>query len=117
MSKPRARGLGLDLPGEPGLKNALTDVPGVLVGHTTIIDDSQQGYGVGPIRTGVTAILPRGRETRPRPVWAGLLGGPGIARSGHSRQLPQPSGTRWRKVVIAHDLHWRRLQGDRTCRR
>jgi D-aminopeptidase len=71
MSKPRARGLGLDLPGEPGLKNALTDVPGVLVGHTTIIDDSQQGYGVGPIRTGVTAILPRGRETRPRPVWAG----------------------------------------------
>jgi hypothetical protein len=61
----------LDLPGEPGPKNALTDVPGVLVGHTTIIDDSKEGYGAGPIRTGVTAILPRGRESHPRPVWAG----------------------------------------------
>jgi len=71
MSKPRARDLGLDFPGEPGPKNALTDVPGVLVGHTTLIDDSKDGYGVGPVRTGVTAILPRGRESVPRPVWAG----------------------------------------------
>ena len=71
MTKPRARDLGLDFPGEPGSKNALADVPGVLVGHTTLIDDSKNGYGVGPVRTGVTAILPRGRESVPRPVWAG----------------------------------------------
>ncbi len=71
MTKPRARDLGLDFPGEPGRKNALTDLPGVLVGHTSLIDDSKEGYGVGPIRTGVTAILPRGREAVPKPVWAG----------------------------------------------
>ncbi len=61
MTNPRARDLGLDFPGEPGPKNALTDIPGVLVGHTTLIDDATTGYGRGPVRTGVTAILPRGR--------------------------------------------------------
>ncbi len=71
MTKPRARDLGLDFPGEPGPKNAFTDLPGVLVGHTTLIDGSKEGYGVGPIRTGMTAILPRGREAVPKPVWAG----------------------------------------------
>jgi D-aminopeptidase len=71
MTKPRARDLGLDFPGQPGPKNALTDIPGVLVGHTTLIDDSETGYGKGPVRTGVTAILPRGRQTTPKPVWAG----------------------------------------------
>lgn len=71
MTKPRARDLGLDFPGEPGPENALTDVPGVLVGHTTLIDDRRSAYGEGPVRTGVTAILPRGRQTTPRPVWAG----------------------------------------------
>ena len=69
MSPPRARDLGLDFPGEPGLHNALTDVPGVLVGHETLIDDSTSG-GRRPVRTGVTAILPRGRDPVPRPVWA-----------------------------------------------
>ena len=49
MTKPRARDLGLDFPGEPGPKNAFTDLPGVLVGHTTLIDGSKEGYGVGPI--------------------------------------------------------------------
>jgi D-aminopeptidase len=70
MTKPRARDLGLDFPGEPGPKNALTDIPGVLVGHTTLIDEAPGGGG-GPVRTGVTAILPRGRQTTPKPVWAG----------------------------------------------
>ncbi len=46
MTKPRARDLGLDFPGEPGPKNAFTDLPGVLVGHTTLIDGSKEGYGV-----------------------------------------------------------------------
>jgi len=61
---PNARALGIPLQGEPGLNNAITDVVGVEVGHTTIIEG--QGpliVGEGPIRTGVTAILPRGRES------------------------------------------------------
>jgi D-aminopeptidase len=66
MAKPRARDLGLEFPGTPGLHNALTDVPGVLVGYTTLIDES-----AGPVRTGVTAILPFGHDLVPRPVWAG----------------------------------------------
>jgi D-aminopeptidase len=49
----------------PGPNNALTDVPGVLVGYTTLIDDDAR------IRTGVTAILPYGHDPVPRPVWAG----------------------------------------------
>ena len=65
MAKPRARDLGLDFPGTPGPANALTDVPGVLVGYTTLIDNEAQ------IRTGVTAILPYGHDAVPRPVWAG----------------------------------------------
>ena len=68
--KPRARDLGLDFPGEAGPKNALTDVAGVLVGHETLIDELR-GPGALPVRTGVTAILPRGREPVPKPVWAG----------------------------------------------
>ena len=69
MAKPRARDLGLDFPGEPGPKNALTDIPGVLVGHTTLIDDTRSGYRQGPVRSGVTAILPRGHAATPKPVW------------------------------------------------
>ena len=65
MAKPRARDLGLDFPGTPGPGNALTDVPGVLVGYTTLIDDDAR------IRTGVTAILPYGHDPALRPVWAG----------------------------------------------
>jgi D-aminopeptidase len=59
--KPRARDLGVPFDGEPGPLNALTDVPGVAVGHVTLIRGSPPGaVGQGPVRTGVTAILPRG---------------------------------------------------------
>jgi D-aminopeptidase len=64
MAKPRARDLGLDFPGIPGPFNALTDVPGVLIGYTTLIREPS-------VRTGVTAILPRGDDKTPKPVWAG----------------------------------------------
>ena len=64
-AKPRARDLGLPFPGEPGPLNAITDVPGVHVGFTTLTDPARN------IRTGVTAIVPRGGKTEPRPVWAG----------------------------------------------
>jgi L-aminopeptidase/D-esterase-like protein len=61
---PDARALGVRLQGEPGPNNAITDVAGVEVGHTTIIEgEGQLIVGQGPIRTGVTAILPRGRES------------------------------------------------------
>jgi L-aminopeptidase/D-esterase-like protein len=64
--KPRARSLGIPLDGTPGRWNAITDVPGVQVGYTTLI----QGESV---RTGVTAIHPRGRDAAGDPVAAGFF--------------------------------------------
>ena len=73
MAKPRARELGLPFDGEPGAANAITDVSGVLVGCATIIEgDGPLEVGRGPVRTGVTAILPRGRSTEMVPVRAGF---------------------------------------------
>jgi D-aminopeptidase len=70
--RPRARALGIPLDGETGGSNAITDVPGVLVGYTTLIEGSGPLIvGGGPIRTGVTAILPRGRDGAARAVHAG----------------------------------------------
>lgn len=70
--RPRARGLGIPLPGQPGPLNAITDVPGVEVGVTTLIDgDGALAVGTGPVRTGVTAILPRGRAGVGQPCSAG----------------------------------------------
>lgn len=61
-SKPRARELGFPFDGESGPFNSITDVPGVEVGHTTLIaGEGKLVVGQGPVRTGVTAILPRGK--------------------------------------------------------
>ncbi|HEV2177833.1 MAG TPA: P1 family peptidase [Terriglobia bacterium] len=71
QSKPRARDLGVPFDGVPGALDAITDVKGVEVGFTTLI--SGQGklvVGQGPVRTGVTAILPRGKQSSD-PVFAG----------------------------------------------
>jgi D-aminopeptidase len=58
--RPRARDLGIPFDGNPGRLNAITDVEGVLVGHTTLISgDGTLVVGKGPVRTGVTAVLPR----------------------------------------------------------
>jgi len=66
----RARDLGVPFNGTPGPLNAITDVAGVAVGHTTLISGSGKlERGKGPVRTGVTAILPRGRTYDP--VFAG----------------------------------------------
>jgi len=60
---PRARDLGVPFDGTPGQLNAITDVKGVEVGQTTLISGSGPlKIGVGPVRTGVTAILPRGHN-------------------------------------------------------
>jgi D-aminopeptidase len=62
VSTVRARDLGIAFEGSPGPWNAITDVPGLTVGYTTLIEgDGPLVRGTGPVRTGVTAILPRGR--------------------------------------------------------
>jgi L-aminopeptidase/D-esterase-like protein len=67
----RARDLGVPFDGKPGPLNAVTDVAGVEVGHVTIIEgEGALEVGVGPIRTGVTAIHPRGKDSTD-PVFAG----------------------------------------------
>ena len=64
--KPRARDLGVQFEGVPGKFNAITDVKGVEVGHSTIITGSGKNIiGKGPVRTGVTAIFPRGKKFNP----------------------------------------------------
>ncbi|MGB2894044.1 MAG: P1 family peptidase [Albidovulum sp.] len=69
----RARGLGLAVEGTPGPWNAITDVPGVAVGYTTLIEGcGPLVVGKGPVRTGVTAILPRPVEEVQTPVFAGF---------------------------------------------
>lgn len=71
QTKPRARELGVPFDGTPGPFNAITDVKGVEVGHTTLISgEGKLEVGVGPVRTGVTAVLPRGRQSSD-PVFAG----------------------------------------------
>jgi L-aminopeptidase/D-esterase-like protein len=63
--KSRARDLGVPFDGNPGPINAITDVKGIEVGHATLISgEGALKVGVGPVRTGVTAILPRGKESR-----------------------------------------------------
>src|ERR1700719_4700283 len=70
--KPRARDLGVLFEGAPGKFNAITDVQGVLVGHTTLISgEGKLQIGKGPVRTGVTAVLPRGKESMNDAVFAG----------------------------------------------
>ncbi len=71
QTKPRARDLGVPFDGTPGQFNAITDVKGVEVGHTTLISgEGKLQVGVGPVRTGVTAVLPRGKASSD-PVFAG----------------------------------------------
>ena len=63
---PRARDLGVPFEGTPGALNAITDVAGIEVGFTTLISgEGKLVEGKGPIRTGVTAILPRGKTFDP----------------------------------------------------
>ncbi|MVM37785.1 S58 family peptidase [Spirosoma sp. HMF3257] len=64
--KPRARDIGIPFDGTTGKFNAITDVKGVEVGYSTIISgEGKNVLGKGPVRTGVTAILPRGRTNNP----------------------------------------------------
>jgi D-aminopeptidase len=85
--KSRTRDLGVPFDGAPGPFNAITDVPGVLVGQTTLISgDGKLVVGKGPVRTGVTAILPRGKDSMQNPVFAGWF-----AQNGNGEM----TGTTW----------------------
>ena len=75
QTRPRARDLGFPFNGTPGPLNAVTDVAGVEVGHTTLIrGDGPLVVGQGPVRTGVTVVLPRGRAGALKPCFAGYHG-------------------------------------------
>ncbi len=86
QTRPRARDLGVPFDGRPGPLNAITDVAGVEVGHVTLISGSGKlEVGQGPVRTGVTAILPRGKQNAD-PVFAGWF-----AQNGNGEM----TGTTW----------------------
>ena len=125
QTKPRARDLGVPFDGTPGLLNAITDVPGVEVGHVTLISGSGSlVVGKGPVRTGVTAILPRGK-TSGDPVMAGwftlngngemtgttwieesgFLGGPVMITNTHSVGVVHDAVIEW---LVQHrfDFDW-----------
>jgi len=70
----RARDLGVPFEGTTGPLNAITDVAGVEVGYTTIVrGEGKLVVGKGPVRTGVTAIIPRGHDSLNDPVYAGIF--------------------------------------------
>ena len=70
QAKPRAREIGVPFDGTPGPLDAITDVSGIEVGQVTLISgDGKLVVGSGPVRTGVTVILPRGRASTD-PVFA-----------------------------------------------
>jgi len=118
--KPRARDLGIPFDGAPGPLNAITDVAGVTVGHTTLISGSGKLQpGKGPVRTGVTAVLPRGQDSISNPVFAawftqngngemtgttwveesGFLEGPVMITNTHSVGVVRDAVIQWR---VAH---------------
>ncbi|HUI57638.1 MAG TPA: P1 family peptidase [Bryobacteraceae bacterium] len=73
QTKPRARNLGVPFEGVTGPLNAIVDVPGVEVGHKTLISgEGKLQVGVGPVRTGVTAVWPRGKQSSD-PVFGGFF--------------------------------------------
>jgi L-aminopeptidase/D-esterase-like protein len=79
LQRPRARDIGVPFSGKPGPLNAITDVAGIEVGYVTLTSgEGRLVVGEGPVRTGVTAILPRGRNDRRAVFGASFsLNGPG----------------------------------------
>ncbi len=122
--KPRARDLGVPFDGTPGPLDAITDVAGVTVGHTTLISGSGKlQLGKGPVRTGVTAVLPRGADSLSNPVFAGwftqngngemtgttwveesgFLEGPVMITNTHSVGVVRDAVIQWRVAHAAAD--------------
>jgi len=115
QTKPRARDLGIPFDGTPGPHNAITDIAGIEVGVTTLISgDGALKVGVGPVRTGVTAILPRGKASKDQvfagwfsmngngemtgTTWieeAGFLEGPILITNTHSVGVVRDASIKW----------------------
>src|ERR1700730_17591366 len=122
--RPRARHLGIPFEGKPGPLNAITDVAGVEVGHTTIIrGEGKLAVGLGPVRTGVTAILPRGRRDDPA-VFAGwfsqngngeMTGTSWIEESGYLTTPIMITNTHSVGVVRDAVIEWQLREGKRTA--
>ena len=123
--KPRARDLGVPFSGAPGPLNAITDVPGVEVGHVTLISGSGMlAVGTGPVRTGVSAVLPNGKQWKPvfagwfagngfgemtgAPwvVEGGLLGGPVMITNTYSVGVVRDAVNSWFADVLQVDIPW-----------
>ncbi|WP_341350998.1 amino acid permease [Nocardioides convexus] len=102
----RARDHGLPLDGEPGAWNAITDVPGVEVGYTTLVEGSGAlDEGHGPVRTGVTAILPLGREGVGTSCAAGFHS---LNGNGETHRQPLAGGVRQPRPAGRDHQHPRR---------
>lgn len=120
QSRPRARGLGVPFDGTPGPLNAITDVAGVEVGHFTLVE----GSGRASVRTGVTAVFPRGK--RWAPVFAGyfagngfgemtgtpwvqeggVLGGPVMITNTYSVGVVRDAVNSWFAEVLRQEIPW-----------
>src|ERR1019366_106051 len=93
QTKPSARALGVPFAATPGPNNAITDVKGVEVGHTTLISgEGKLEIGKGPVRTGVTAIHPRGKASND----AGFLNGPVMITNTHSVGVVRDAVIAWK---------------------
>ena len=121
-TKPRARDLGFHFDGSPGPLNAITDVSGVQVGHTTLIEGKGKlVQGKGPIRTGVTAILPRGDRSLDDPCFAGwsslngngeMTGTTWVEESGFAEGPIMITNTHSVGIVRDAVISWRASQGS-----
>jgi D-aminopeptidase len=124
IMKPRARQLQIPLSGIPGPWNAITDVTGVEVGHTTLnFGEGKLVAGKGPVRTGVTAVLPRGKTFDPvmagwyslngngemtGTTWveeSGFLYGPLLITNTHSVGLVRDAAIEWQIQHKLYDPH------------
>jgi D-aminopeptidase len=120
-AKPRARDLGVPFDGTPGPLNAITDVSGVTVGHTTLVSgEGRRDIGKGPVRTGVTAVLPRGIDSMMNPVFAGwwslngngeMTGTTWVEESGFLEGPVMITNTHSVGVVRDAVIHWRVAHG------
>jgi L-aminopeptidase/D-esterase-like protein len=100
--KPRARDLGVPFRGTPAALNAITDVAGVEVGQVTLISgNGALKVGSGPVRTGVTAILPRGKAKPDDPVFAGWFTQNGNGEMTGTTWVEE-SGELWGPVMITN---------------
>src|SRR5947199_10830352 len=101
QQKERARDLRIPLDGTPGPLDAITDIPGVEVGHATLVSGSGKlVVGKGPVRTGVTAVLPRGKRSGD-PVFAGWFTLNGNGEMTGTTWLEE-SGFLWGPVMITN---------------